>query len=180
GDASLANSVTTTNTTLSIGGALTPAQGAAVALSTQGAPRAGDITVTGATNGTPGGASESLTLNARTGTPTLSGLSGAAGGPAATGLPPVTVTHAGATNFNGAVAITGALTQTNAATGATTFAGTVSVGSATLRGTTFDVQNGLTATGAVAVTNSGLFTLAPPPPILPPPPFSPPPTPPLA
>src|SRR5204862_246650 len=56
--------------------------------------------------------------------------------------------------------LTGALSQTNAASGATTFADTVAVGSATLRGTTFDVQNSFTtaAGGALAVTNSGLFT----------------------
>src|SRR5207237_10735043 len=73
---------------------------------------------------------------------------------------PSTTPFRSTTNFNGAIVITGALTQTNAATGATTFAAGVSVGSATLRGTTFDVQNSFTtgAAGALAVTNSGLFT----------------------
>ena len=52
------------------------------------------------------------------------------------------------------------MTQTNAATGATTFSNTVSVGSATLRGTAYSVNNSFASTGggAVAVTNSGVFT----------------------
>ena len=160
GNVSLANNITTTNTTLSIGGTLAIADAASVALSTQGAAGAGNITVTGATNGAAGTTGETLTLNAGTGTLTMSGIFGAAGVANSSGLTDVTLTRAGTTNFNGAIAITGALTQTNAATGATTFSNTVSVGSATLRGTAYSVNNSFASTGggAVAVTNSGVFT----------------------
>jgi len=71
----------------------------------------------------------------------------------------LTITNSGAATFD-QIGITGALTQTNAATGLSTFADTVSVGSATLRGTDFTVNSSVDAGGAVAVTNSGTFTLS--------------------
>ncbi|MBS0603790.1 MAG: filamentous hemagglutinin N-terminal domain-containing protein, partial [Verrucomicrobia bacterium] len=150
GAVNLASNITTTNTALSIGGALTIAEAAAPTL-TSGS---GTLSITGITDGTAGGAAESLTLNALGGIINL----GALGSGSATSLTSLTITNSAAMNFNGAVNITGALTQTNAATGATTFSNTVSVGSAVLQGTTFAVNNSLTSTGAIAVTNSGVFT----------------------
>jgi hypothetical protein len=158
GNVSLANNVTTTNTPLSIGGTLTIAENVDLTLSTQGAAGAGAITITGPTNGTAVGGDETLTLNAGTGAINVGGLFGAANAANASGLTTVTVTNAGITNFNGAIAISGALTQTNAATGASTFAGPVNVNSATLRGTAFSVNDSFTTVGALAVTNSGVFT----------------------
>ncbi|HEX2830690.1 MAG TPA: autotransporter-associated beta strand repeat-containing protein [Burkholderiales bacterium] len=70
----------------------------------------------------------------------------------------LTLTNAGTTTFAGALHVGGALIQSNAATGATTFGGPVTAASATLRGTTFDVNNSFATTGALNVTNSGTFT----------------------
>jgi len=162
-------SITLRGTTINLGGNITTTNGAFTAdgpvvlganivVDTKSAGSGADVSFNAALNGTALGLTESLTLNAGTGTLNMAGIFGAGGLADATGLTAVTVTDAGVTNFNGAIAITGALTQTNAATGATTFGNTVSVGSATLRGTSFDVQNSLTSTGAIAVTNSGTFT----------------------
>jgi hypothetical protein len=160
GAMSLSSNITTTNTALSIGGTLTIAQGITPTLSTQGAPGAGAITITGSTNGTTGGASETLTLNSGTGALNVGGLFGAGGVADATGLTTVTIINSGTTNFNGAIDITGAIVQTNAATGTTTFASTVSAGSATLRGVAFALNNSFTVIsgGAISVTNSGTLS----------------------
>ena len=163
GNANLANNVTTTNNTLSVGGTLKVADGRSVTLSTQGVAGAGDITITGNTDGTMDGSAETLILNSGTGSLTFNGyIHGFGGGQESGGLTTVTVTNAGTTNFNKTIAITGAFTQTNAATGATTFAETVSVGSAELKGTDFSIQKGFTSNsnGTVTITNSGLLTIA--------------------
>jgi hypothetical protein len=118
----------------------------------------GPITLGSTVSGTVGGAAETLTLNAGTGALNVNDVFGAGGVADATGLTTVTITDAGATTFNGAIAITGSLTQTNAATGATTFGGAVSVGPATLKGTSFSINNSFVSSGAVSFTASGAIT----------------------
>ncbi|MEI8221356.1 MAG: hypothetical protein WCH91_12050 [bacterium] len=155
GNVNLASNITTTNTNLTIGGNLVVAEGRGPTLSTQGAAGAGNILVSGNTDGTAGTGLESLTLNAGTGSVTFTGSLGTG---ATNSLGAVTITNAAATNFNNTVNITGALTQTNAATGTTTFGNTVAVGSADLKGVAFDVNNSFASGGATSFTNSGTLT----------------------
>ncbi|MDK9703258.1 MAG: filamentous hemagglutinin N-terminal domain-containing protein, partial [Sulfuritalea sp.] len=118
----------------------------------------GAINFSGITHGPTGGGAESLTLNAGTGTVNMGAIYGAGALPDATGLTDVTITNAGTTNFNGAIAIAGALTQSNAATGTTTFANTVSVGSASLKGTAYAINNSFASGGTTSIANTGTLT----------------------
>lgn len=117
----------------------------------------GATTFSSTLSGTALGASEILTIDAGVGSVNFQTITGNG----AMGLTDIFLQNSGAANFNGTVTITGSLTQTNAATGTTTFANTVSVGSANLRGTNYGVNNTFTATGAVSVVNSGVFTTSP-------------------
>ena len=149
GAVNLANNITTSNTALDLQSTVTLATGTTITL-TSGT---GALTIGGTTDGVAGTAS-TLVLNAEGGIINVAAI----GSGASTQLTTVTLTNGAATNFNGAINITGALTQTNPATGTTTFASTVSVGSAVLTGTAYAVNNSLTSTGAIGVTNSGVFT----------------------
>jgi hypothetical protein len=151
GSTSLANNIATTDTALTIGGALTLADNADVTLSTGAG--AGSLSITGTTNGTNAGGDESLLLNAGTGTVNLGDVFGAAGAEDATGLTSLTIENCGTATFD-KIGITGALTQTNAATGSTTFADTVALGSATLRGSNFAINGGVNATGDVTINST--------------------------
>jgi filamentous hemagglutinin family protein len=155
GDVNLAANITTTDTNLTIGGNLVIAEAATPTLST-GAGTAGNVTVTGTSNGTTGGVAETLTVQAGTGTVTFTGNVG--NNANGTELEALTLTNAAATTFSGTLDLANALTQTNAATGATTFTGAVSVGSADLKGTSYAINNSFASGGTTAFTNSGVIT----------------------
>jgi hypothetical protein len=110
-------------------------------------PGAGAVTFEDTLNG-----AQALTIDAGTGAVSFGGAVGAPG------LTSITVTNSGALSFNAGLTVTGALTQTNPATGPTIFDGPVTVGSGTLRGTTYEINNSFTSSGSIAITNSGLVT----------------------
>ncbi|MFH1873126.1 MAG: hypothetical protein ABIG36_21195, partial [Pseudomonadota bacterium] len=139
-----------------IGGNLVIAEAASPTLST-GAGTAGNILITGTTNGTAGGVAESLTVQAGTGTATFTGNVG--NNTNATELEALTITNAAATTFSGTLDLAGALTQTNAATGTTTFTGAVSVGSADLKGTDYALDNSFASAGNFSLIGTGVNQL---------------------
>ena len=153
GDVNLAANITTTNTDLTIGGNLVIASAATPTLSTGAG--AGNILISGTSNGTTGGAAESLTVLAGTGNVTFTGNVG--NNANATELEALTVTSAATTTFSGTIDLANALTQ-SAGSVATTFAGAVNVGSAALTGTAFNVNNSFASGGTTAFTNSGVLT----------------------
>ncbi len=157
--------IVTNNQNISISDKVVIGEGKSILLSTQGGEAGGgDVSISGNTEGTTGVSAETLTLNAGTGTVTFTGyVHGFGGGEDSSGLTNLIITNSGAITFNGSsgyngsIRITGALTQTNPATGTTTFENLVSVGSATLRGTTYNFNNSFSAgnTG-ISITNSAI------------------------
>ena len=111
--------------------------------------------VTGTTNGTTGGAAESLTVVAGTGNVTFTGNVG--NNANATELEALTITSAATSLFSGTIDLANALTQ-SAGSVATTFTGAVNVGSAALTGTAFNLNNSFASAGTTAFTNSGVLT----------------------
>ncbi|TRZ89876.1 MAG: S-layer family protein, partial [Rhodocyclaceae bacterium] len=154
GNVNLAQNITTTNTDLSIGGNLEIAEAATPTLSTGAG--AGNILVSGTTNGTSGGAAESLTVLAGTGNVTFTGAVGNATN--STELEALTITSAATTSFSGALTLANALTQ-SAGSVATTFTGAASVGSAALTGAAFNVNDSFTSAGTLTLTGTGAVTL---------------------
>jgi len=146
------NSVRWYGNNLTIGGNLTISEGYTPSFFDSNDLRT--LTITGTTNGTAGGSAETLTVS---GFGSIT-FTGAVGSGDSTSLTTLTITYSVALTFSSTLNITGNLTQSIAATGTTTFSNTVNVGSATLRGTNYSVNNSFTATGAVGVTNSGTFT----------------------
>jgi hypothetical protein len=76
GNVNLANNISTTGTNLTIGGNLGIAEGVSLTLST-GAASGGNVSIGGTVDGTAGGGSEALTLQAGTGTVNVAGALGA-------------------------------------------------------------------------------------------------------
>ena len=151
GAATIGNNITTTNTTLSIGGNLILSASAMPTL----AAGSGAITITGTTDGTNGGAVETLAVNT-TGAVTFTGAVGTGDADMLTAL---TITNSAALLFSSTINITGALTQTNAATGTTTFSSTVAAGSASLNGTTINLGGTTTVTGNLTIIEGTLDTI---------------------
>lgn len=142
---------------ISINGDVAIGQGSAVTLSTGAG--AGSIVVTGDIDGTDGGSAESLTLTSGTGTIDLQGdVTGVDGAADADGLTTLTFGSAAGVNVE-AIDIIGALTTVSALTGPFVADGPVSVGSLDMDGTLFTFNGGLSSSGGVSITNSGLLTL---------------------
>ncbi|MBX3366323.1 MAG: filamentous hemagglutinin N-terminal domain-containing protein [Phycisphaeraceae bacterium] len=142
---------------ITINGPATIGQGAAATVSTGAG--AGNITITGDITGTTGAAAESLTLTAGTGLIDLQGnLSGVGGAANPAGLTTLTFGSGAGVNVE-AITISGALTTVAALTGPFVADGPVSVGSLDMDGTVFTFNAGLTSSGGVSITNSGLLTL---------------------
>jgi hypothetical protein len=152
GDINLASNISTTNTNLSIGGNLTIAEGKSVVLSTS--TGAGNITVTGQTQGTSGGTNEALALTAGTGNIIFSDL---VGRKEDFDLTTLTINSVATATFNNKVDLKGTFTQT-AGSVATTFNGMVDVGTLTLTGTAFNFNNSVNSDNAISITNSALTT----------------------
>ncbi|MCB9845590.1 MAG: filamentous hemagglutinin N-terminal domain-containing protein [Phycisphaeraceae bacterium] len=121
----------------------------------------GDVEFASTLSGTAGGAVETITIDAGTGSLTLGGdLSGDGTTASATGLTSVTITNAGTTSIQG-VDITGAFALTNPLTGDfTTNGGSMSVGSLTgLAGDGFSFGAVTITGGGFSIDNAGLLEI---------------------
>ncbi|MDK9704024.1 MAG: hypothetical protein OEL20_12885, partial [Sulfuritalea sp.] len=139
------------------GGNLVLAEGATPTLST-GAGTAGNILISGSTDGTAGAAVETLTAIAGTGNVSFVGPVGSG-----TRLGAITISSATDLGFSGSVSVA-SLAQ-SAGTGTTTLNGAVNTngaGGVSLAGTNLAVNAGITTTGggAVTITESGTVTTA--------------------
>ncbi len=152
GDINLASNISTTNTNLSIGGNLTIAEGKSVLLSTS--TGAGNITVSGQTQGTSGGTNEALALTAGAGNITFSDL---VGRKEDFDLTTLTINSVATATFDKKVDLKGTFSQI-AGSVATTFNDEVDVGTLTLSGTAFNFNNNLNSDSTITITNSGLVT----------------------
>ena len=126
--------------------------GAAVSITTND----GNLTVGSVISGVSGGTNETLSIDAGTGAVTLQNVFGAGLTEDGAGLTDLTIVNSDTFNI-GELAITGGFVQQNAATGNTVLNGPISVGSASLAGTNY-VINDFQSASSVVIDATGDVT----------------------
>ncbi len=154
-DALLGGDLRVTSGALTLEGALQLREGADLSLTTLN----GEMNLLGQVSGTGAGVEEQLTLDSGQRRLTLGALAATPSGAVSGGLGRVEVRQAGEVLY-GAIDLLGDLVQSDSGTLTTRFTEGVSLGSATLSGVAFSLEQAFSASGALSVDNQGTLVQA--------------------